>query len=299
MLYLGIIISDKACIKEDVKSFIHLKRPNISIKFSNFCKVNRNAPLDAKLNVLDTCVASALTYASETWGSNAKEADIAYRCGLKTALGVRQSTNTEIVHIETGKFPLHCKVIKAQLKFWVYISEYMEKFPDSAICKVVNLGLTCKISYLKYYQKLLSDHGNENTCSENLQNTLTNLWREKISTKYYADPDSKLGTYHRINPLLQCSLTRMVTENERITITRFRTGSHSLAIEIGRFSNRKREDRLCKCGKGVQTVWHVFSECELTRAVVDRPYQDLQQIFEDQDVHKCLFRITKALKIQL
>ena len=125
--YLGVIISDSASIKEDVKSFIHVKRPNISVKFSNFCKTNRNAPLDVKLKVLDTCVASALMYGSETWGNFSKEADAAYRRGLKIALGVRDSTNTEIVHIETGKFPLHCKIITAQLKFWDYISEYMVK----------------------------------------------------------------------------------------------------------------------------------------------------------------------------
>ena len=39
--YLGVIISDSGSIKTDVKSFIDLKRSNISIKFGNFCRVNR------------------------------------------------------------------------------------------------------------------------------------------------------------------------------------------------------------------------------------------------------------------
>ena len=299
--YLGVIISDTASIKEDVKSFIHVKRPNISIKFSNFCKMNRNAPLDVKLNVLDTCVASALTYGSETWGTFSKEADTANRCGLKTALGVRHSTNTEIVHIETGKFPLHCKIITAQLKFWVYINEYMEKFPDSAVNKVVNLGLNCKVSYLQYYQKLLLNHRTANICVEQLQNKCMDAWKQKI-TKASGDLDSKLGTYHRINPLLKpfVPAADVMTENERITTSRFRTGSHSLAIEIGRFSNTKRENRLCRCGSDVQTIWHLFNDCVHTRAIVHgKQYENLREVFDDQDVHKLLFRISKELKIQI
>ena len=43
--YLGIIISDNGVLKHDIKSFIDKKRPNVSVKFANFCQVNKNAPL--------------------------------------------------------------------------------------------------------------------------------------------------------------------------------------------------------------------------------------------------------------
>ena len=68
--YFGICISDSGVLKHDVKSFIDQKHANVSIKFSNFCQVNRNAPLFVKLQVLDACVSSVITYACETWGSN-------------------------------------------------------------------------------------------------------------------------------------------------------------------------------------------------------------------------------------
>ena len=64
--YLGVIISDNGSIKQDVKLFISQKRPDLSIKFSNFCKVNRSAPLAIKLNILDICASSSLIYAAET-----------------------------------------------------------------------------------------------------------------------------------------------------------------------------------------------------------------------------------------
>ena len=171
-----------------------MKRANISIKFSNFCKVNRNAPLIAKLDVLDICVSSAITYAGETWGNSAKEADTCYRSGLKTALSIRQSTNNEIIYIETGKFPLHCRIKKSQLKFWLYINEYVSEFPDAALSKVLRIGLESNISYLKYYHKLVTEFRDPVTCEEILRNTSLELWKDKI-IQASADPDSKLGTY--------------------------------------------------------------------------------------------------------
>ena len=114
----------------------------------------------------------------------------------------------------------------------------------------------------------------------------------------YSDVDSKLGTYYRVNPLMK-SYTNPpnLTENERILLTRFRTGSHSLAIEIGRFSNTHRDNRLCVCSQGVQTVWHIFSECQWTRDIVKKKYQNLKEIFEDENVISLILQISKKLKI--
>ena len=104
--YLGVFVTDIASLKNDIKLYVDKKRANVSIKFTNFCKKNRNAPLHVKLDVLDTCVTSALTYGCETWGRYVNEAELCYRSGLKTALNVRQNVNNEIVYIESGKWPL-------------------------------------------------------------------------------------------------------------------------------------------------------------------------------------------------
>ena len=80
------------------------------------------------------------------------------------------------------------------------------------------------------------------------------LWKQKLMNSL-VDSDSKLGTYLSINPLMKPFIyVPNATENERILISRYRTGSHSLAIEIGRFSNIPREQRLRSCGQMVQTI---------------------------------------------
>ena len=134
--------------------------------------------------------------------------------------------------------------------------------------------------------------------------TLSKECSESWSRKFEAaaaDRDSKLATYHRVNPLLQKFVLPVtnLTENERILLTRFRTGSHSLAIETGRFSNTPRENRLCLCGS-VQTVLHIFTDCPLTRdLLVNKPYVNLQSIFDDPHVHSLIVSIAKPLKLSL
>ena len=76
-------------------------------------------------------------------------------------------------------------------------------------------------------------------------------------------------------------------------MTRFRTGSHALTVETGRYSNIPRENRLCTCGTGIQTVWHIFAECPRTRPVVEKNYTTMNEIFEDENVHNVVLAITK------
>ena len=115
------------------------------------------------------------------------------------------------------------------------------------------------------------------------------------------DPDSKLGIYCRINPNLDNYVIepQLILESELILLTRFRTGSHSLVIELGRYTNTPRERRLCLCKLGVQTLWHIFSECPLTTPYIETRYPDIQAIFSDENVHKHLLILTKKLKIPI
>lgn len=200
--------------------------------------------MNVKFDVLDICAVSSVLYASETWGQYCKEADLCYRTGLKTAISVRKNTCNEIVYIESGKFPLSCRIIKSQLKFWLFIKKYVNDHPSAALTRILNIGLENNLGYLRYYENLVLNYGSSDNCEKSLINIYTSSWRQKLSDSII-DVDSKLGTYFRINPMM-LSLSNLPdsTENERILISRYRTGSHSLAIEMGRFSNIPRQNIL-------------------------------------------------------
>ena len=86
---------------------------------------------------------------------------------------------------------------------------------------------------------------------------------------------SKMVTYHSINPTsaihpIYKSGHNTVDDYLRITFTRFRTSSHRLKIETGRWSRVVRERRVCQCGNGVQTEEHVLVDCQLAQPIRDK-----------------------------
>ena len=123
--------------------------------------------------------------------------------------------------------------------------------------------------YIRYYNGLLQNFSNPAFCEMSIEANFRLNWRQLINQNLDNDPDSKLGTYLRVNPDLKSYIQtpQNVIECERILVTRFRTGFHSLAIELGRFSNIMRPFRLCRCNLSVQSVLHVFKDCPLTREI--------------------------------
>ena len=186
-------------------------------------------------------------------------------------------------------------------KIWFFIKDYAVEHPESAIAKVLDIGRGNNIAYLKYYNRLESEYVNPETCKRTIENHYHESFKRKMHLAYDNDVDSKLGTYYRVNPMLQSYVPtpQSIIEIERELITRFRTGSHSLAIELGRYSNIPRINRLCACGNSVQTVWHIFSECQLTREIVNQNYENLNEIFADANIHQKLFLVCTKLKIPI
>ena len=188
-----------------------------------------------------------------------------------------------------------------QLKFWLYLQEYVGLHPTSAISKVLQTGELPGIALIKHYKSLSTTFTEPQSCQETLQNAYRTKWRNHLTEKMEADMDSRLGTYIRLNPDLKPYVPQpqFLLESERKLVTRFRTGSHSLNIETGRYSNIPRGNRLCSCGEGVQTVWHIFHECPLTTDINNANFENLQQVFQDKDIHKLLLTATRRLKIPL
>ena len=215
---------------------------------------------------MNSCVSSSLVYACETWGmKTSKTAETAFRQGLKSALSVRDCTNNEIVYIESGEWPLEIRIAKQQMKFWTAIEEIVNTDPDHYITKLVRIGEST--DYIKYYRNLMNTHTDVKTCNDTLKRNFKDWFRDKFEKAAREDSDSKLGTYLMINPELESPEYNLKIEYQRVLITRYRTGSHNLRIEKDRrFPNSKREDRVCRCNMGVQTVRHVIMDCPLLQS---------------------------------
>ena len=127
-----------------------------------------------------------------------------------------------------------------------------------------------------------------------------------IKAAHVTDADSKLGTYFQVNPSLMTPIYNEHTfEIERIHITRFRTGSHNLLIETGRFiPGMSREMRICPCGNGVQSIRHVFMECNIVNRMENRElfvntFTTVEEFFKWPILYNYILSISKALKFEL
>ena len=137
------------------------------------------------------------------------------------------------------------------LKFWLSLKSVLRN-PDHYITKLVNLAEHHNVSYIKYYKSLEHRYRNADSCKKVLQNEFKAKTAEKIKADATKDGDSRLGTYLRINPNLTKPDYKNVLEFQRVSITRYRTGSHNLKIETGRRHPRiEREERVCKCNNEV------------------------------------------------
>ena len=96
-------------------------------------------------------------------------------------------------------------------------------------------------------------------------NLIKGQWRSRFEVARN-DDDSRLGCYLQVNQTLSKPAyhTLLLLETDRLLLSRFRCGSHSLLIEIGRFNNLPQNERRCSCNIGVQTVLHCFKDCPLT-----------------------------------
>ena len=120
---------------------------------------------------------SSLCYASETWGDKGSDVEVVYRYGLRTALGVRQTTNNEIIYIESNKFPLKCQIMKQQLKFWLNVKEYIQNNPQSALDCFVRQAQRLNVKYIKYYETLESKYVTPDNCIKSLQTEYQRIWK--------------------------------------------------------------------------------------------------------------------------
>ena len=73
-------------------------------------------------------------------------------------------------------------------------------FPESALAKVVKMGLESNSKYLKHYTDLQAEYETLITCKDTIDKKYLELCNSKMLKKHNEDPDSKLGTYYRVNP---------------------------------------------------------------------------------------------------
>ena len=290
VLILGSHLVETGLLKDDLKLHFDLRFKNC-IKYFNFVRSNRIAPIAIKLKVLTACVTSTLLHNCEAFGNilpNGLEA-LYYKL-IKSALNVRPNTPNEIVLIESGLLPLKALVHKRQLSFF---RRFKESLRENSARESVFIEL-CEeenqTAYLKHYIELHRTYHKPSDIYKEASLELKRVIQEKsISDEHY-----KYYIYHQFNPQLLPSPFLTCVKGAD-AITRFRLGSHNLPIETGRWSRVKREERLCRSCQVVGDERHLLYQCvDVERDPTHSFSNNLDEIWKDVNIFKLFQNISKT-----
>ena len=263
-VYLGCIITSDGKISSAVSKHVST-RGKATNKLVRFLDKNENAPFPVKKNVVDACFYTSLLYGCESWLEEKvyPELEQLYIKGLKSLLGVRSQTTTDVVLLESGYPSLRALIKSRQKAFFEKMVKERENMVDDPFMHVMRLT-TSKNAKMAAYIKSLND------CPDFIEaDRRARIDRVRSSSR------SKFATYFTVNPTFEVHPIyqnggEAVDDYLRIAFTRFRTSAHRLKIETGRWSRIPRDRRLCGCGEGVQTEEHVLVECSLTEGIREK-----------------------------
>ena len=249
---LGSHIAGSGCLGDDLE--LHMKKRFTScIKFFNFCHENKLAPVSVKLKTLRACVMHSLLFNCEAFGPSVPDKlETIYNKLIRTALQVRTNTPALILYIESGLLPIRALIEARQFK---YYQRFEESLKPQSERKLVFEGLQNDPSpYLKHYIKLQNTYQNHNEIYQHHLSVVKDRIRDHVTKG-----KPKFTVYLSYNPNLEPSPFIKCMHPLTTDIIRFRVGSHCLPIETGRWTQKKREERLCDvCGVVGDDVHYIY-----------------------------------------
>ena len=171
---LGSHLSCAASLKEELS--LHMKNRYTSvIKFYNFIRSNKGAPLQVKTKVLKSCVLSSLLYNCETFGNSIPtDLESTYVKLLKCCFSVRLNTPNVILYAESGFLPIQTVIYVRQYKFYKRFRESIKA--NSRRDMLFRLLLENKTSFIQHYETLFLKYSSTGEIVEESRNTI----KEKI-----------------------------------------------------------------------------------------------------------------------
>ena len=285
---LGSHLSASGKLAEDLKRHMEVRYKSC-IKFYNFLRENKLAPLPVKLDVLKACVTNSVLYNCETFGNLIPHnLEKTYLKLLRRTLNVRINTPALTLYIESGFLPLKALIHARQFKFFKrYRDRALEANSSRTVLFAKLLGEPT--SYLQHYLDL---HENFVDVESIYKKAAEDLKARLVSM---AENDQyKYKIYMDINPNLQRSPFISNLHTLSGDIIRFRLGSHVLPIETGRWSRTARSDRLCQtCGELGDERHALFRCSAIDRDSLDLP-ESISEIWEAEDVFGLFKRLKEA-----
>lgn len=231
-----------------------------------------------KCKLFDSLVGSILNFGAEIWGSHeGSECELIHTKFLRRILGVKKNTNLTALYGETGRIPLVVFRKVLMIKYWIKILGQS----NSSLVKKMYINLKADVdSNINYKGKnwayqikcILQQHGFEYVWVQQSEidipyKTIKQRIFDMYFQKWYSDINnsSRLVSYciYKHNFNFEKYLESITENKYKVALARFRTSSHELRIETGRYDDTPRNQRLCKsCNmQKIEDEYHFLLVC--------------------------------------
>lgn len=233
--------------------------------------------------VFDCQLLPILEYGSEVWfnGQQSEEIEKMQLSYLKTTIGVRTQTPTHAVYGDTGRFPLYLRQQMCALKYWMRILKFADDHPVKSAynmsLRFEQLGyknwcshihnILIEMGYPEVWdtQKVINEHTFLSEIQKKMYSNFTDAWANDITDSV---KHPKLRTYSQFKKTF-CTepyITQLKGNHLITCLAKFRTSSHNLQIERGRYTQPKTpiNKRLCtRCNmNAIDDERHFILHCE-------------------------------------
>jgi hypothetical protein len=222
-------------------------------------------PLDVVIELFDKTILPILTYACEVWGYNI--CDFAKKLQLKfykIVFKTRQSTPSYFLYGELGKFPVDIHIKCRMLNFWIKLTSPENQSKLSSVMYRFLLRLynadVHKSQYLTDIKNTLENMGMANIWQQQGTAQISTSWfKEKVKRnlqdlfiqEWYSSIDN--GSIYMNYKMFKNTFKyepyiHVLPADLAIKLFRFRTTNNKLPVNVLRFVNIPRNERLCtKC----------------------------------------------------
>ncbi len=225
----------------------------------------------------DCLIKPVLTYSCEVWGANeVSDIDVLHLQYIKKILRVKSNTNTSMIYVETGRYPLSIHIKACIIKYWIKL---INSEPNRLIYIIYQemLRNTEQYKWIEYVRKTLQCHGfgyvwdrQQVDDSKTFMHIFEQRSKDMFIQQCFTDMNnsSRCRLYREIQttygtvPYISCN----INANLRMYYSKLRLSSHKLMVERGRWAKPQIQytDRRCTlCDSGdIEDEYHIILLCD-------------------------------------
>ena len=276
--YLGVMFSSKLTwnlaqdelTKQSCRSLINIR------KLYNECGT---LPPSMLFKLFDKLIVPILCYGSEVWGyEKSEKIEMVHTKFCKWVLGVSYRTSNTAVLSECGRYPIYIIYFVRCIKYWLQVTQKEDnRLVKRSLDMSTSLDMMGRITWSTHVRNLLCKYGFFDAWLFGVSNVklFLNVFRQRVKDCYIQEWQQNLNFNKKLSILKSIKLEyelaqymSVLREKKYISaMAKIRCSDHTLSIERGRYTNKAKDERICKyCSENhnenvIENEYHFLIQC--------------------------------------